>query len=114
MIHLKRAYDPPAKADGQRFLVDRLWPRGTKKEKLHLEGWIKDIAPTDALRKWFNHDPAKWKEFQRRYLAELKKTDAWKPLEEAARAGDITLVYGAKDSEHNNAVVLKSFLERKL
>lgn len=114
MIRIKRAYDPPAAADGKRFLVDRLWPRGTKKDKLQLDGWFKDIAPSDTLRKWFNHDPAKWKEFQRRYAAELKESKAWEPLVEAAREGDVTLVYGAKDSEHNNAVVLRSFLERKI
>ena len=82
MIQTKRAYEPPEAGDGKRFLVDRLWPRGTRKENLRLDGWLKEIAPSDALRKWFNHDPAKWKEFQRRYFAELKD---FRSLEAARR-----------------------------
>ncbi len=114
MIRIKRAYDPPEPGDGQRFLVDRLWPRGVKKEDLHLDGWLKEVAPSDALRRWFGHDPAKWEEFQERYFAELdEKPQAWLPLLEAARQGDITLVYGARDPLHNNAVALKAYLERK-
>ncbi len=115
-IAIKRAYDPPAKTNGLRFLVDRLWPRGVKKEKLHLDGWLKTVAPSDQLRKWFGHDPKKWPEFQKRYFAELNdQPETWKPLAEVHKAGkSITLVFGASDSEHNNAVALKAFLDRKL
>lgn len=115
MIFIKRTYEQPKRSDGARFLVDHLWPRGVKKENLKIESWVKDVAPSDALRKWFGHEPEKWKEFQRRYFAELKeKSETLKPLLEAARNGDITLVFGARDTEHNNAVALKSFLEKKL
>ena len=97
------------------MLVDRLWPRGVRKEKLELAGWLKEVAPGDALRKWFKHDPAKWSEFQRRYAAELERNpQAWQPILEAARKGRVTLLFAAKDAEHNNAVALKAFLERKL
>lgn len=110
-IQLKRAYDPPEEKDGARFLVDRLWPRGIKKEDLHLSGWLKEIAPSNALRKWFGHDPDQWEEFQRRYLSELEgKTEALQTLQQALRKGPVTLVYAAKDTERNNAVVLKEFL----
>ncbi|HEU5068859.1 MAG TPA: DUF488 domain-containing protein [Verrucomicrobiae bacterium] len=115
MIRTKRAYEPPAKADGRRFLVDRLWPRGVKKEALRLTAWIKDAAPSKELRQWFNHDPAKWKEFQRRYRIELDgQPAAWRPLLDAAKSGDVTLLFGAHDLEHNNAAVLKIYLEGKL
>lgn len=112
MISIKRAYDPASPDDGLRYLVDRLWPRGVKKESLKVEAWLKDVAPSDALRRWFGHDPAKWPEFQRRYAAELKRnSESWLPLLNAARRGDVTLVYGARDTEHNDAVVLKAYLE---
>ncbi len=115
MIQLKRAYDPAAKSDGTRFLVERLWPRGVKKESLHVEGWLKEVAPSTELRQWFSHDPSKWTEFRRRYFAELKaNADAWQPLLTAARRGRVTLVYSSHDSEHNNAVALKQFLEQHL
>ncbi len=115
MIQLKRAYDEPEPADGRRFLVDRLWPRGVKKEELALDGWHKDAAPSTELRRWFGHDPEKWPEFQRRYWIELDgKPESWQPLLTAAGEGDITLVYGARDTEHNDAVVLKAYLEEKL
>lgn len=115
MIRLKRAYDETSDEDGTRFLVDRLWPRGIKKEALHVESWVKEVAPSTELRRWFGHDPAKWAEFQQRYTAELEANPgAWKPLVIAARAGTITLVYGAKDRQHNDAVVLKAFLEERL
>ena len=114
-IQTKRVYEPPAPEDGARLLVDRLWPRGVKKEKLQLTGWLKEVAPADALRQWFNHDPARWKEFQRLYAAELEaKPKAWEPILQAARDGKVTLLFAAKDAEHNNAVALKAFLERKL
>ena len=114
MIRIKRVYDPPSPDDGARFLVDRLWPRGVAKDKLQITDWIKEVAPGDALRKWFGHDPKKWREFRRRYVSELKeKPNAWKPLADAARDGQITLLFAAKDLEHNNAVVLKKFLEQQ-
>lgn len=112
MIAIKRAYDPPAKTDGARILVERLWPRGVKKEKLKLTGWLKDAAPSTELRKWFSHDPDKWKEFQRRYRAELDKhPEAWQPILDAARKGKVTLLFSSHDAEHNNVVALKTYLE---
>jgi uncharacterized protein YeaO (DUF488 family) len=115
MIRIKRAYDPHAKEDGARFLVDRLWPRGIKKEVLPIAAWCKDAAPSNELRHWFNHDPAKWKDFQRRYRAELTASPvALQPLLDAAKQGDVTLLYSAHDAEHNNAQVLKAYLEEKL
>lgn len=114
MIQIKRVYDPAGSHDGRRFLVERLWPRGMKKESLAMEGWLKDVAPSNALRQWFGHDPAKWKEFQQRYSAELEKNPAaWEPLLDAARQGTVTLLYSAHDQEHNNALVLKSFLDER-
>jgi uncharacterized protein YeaO (DUF488 family) len=115
MIRIKRAYDPsPANEDGARFLVDRLWPRGIKKEALHMAAWYKEVAPSNELRRWFSHDPAKWKDFQRRYRVELTANPAaWQPLLDAAKQGDITLLYSAHDTEHNNAVALKAYLEEK-
>ncbi len=115
MIKIKRAYDPPARGDGKRFLVDRLWPRGMTKAKLRLDDWLKDVAPSNALRKQFHHDPAKWDEFKRRYFAELDAhPDAWQPILQAARRGNVILVYGARDTEHNNAVALKAYLEKQI
>jgi uncharacterized protein YeaO (DUF488 family) len=110
-IHLKRAYDAPAAGDGQRVLVDRLWPRGVAKEKAKLDLWLKDVAPSTELRQWFAHDPAKWKEFQRRYRAELKGNPAFARLGELARRGPLTLIYAARDEVHNEAAVLKQMLE---
>ncbi|MEJ2601169.1 MAG: DUF488 domain-containing protein [Anaerolineales bacterium] len=115
MIAVKRAYESPAAEDGQRFLVDRLWPRGVKKEDLQLDGWVKEVAPSDELRKWFGHDPDKWQEFTQRYRSELENSPgAWQPLLQAAERGDVTLIYSARDTEHNNALVLQDFLEDKL
>jgi len=115
MIQLKRAYERSGPKDGRRFLVERLWPRGVQKAKLPLDGWLKEVAPSTELRKWFGHDVEKWKEFQRRYRTELQeKPQSWKPLLEAARKGTITLVFSSHDAEHNNAVVLKNFLESHL
>lgn len=114
MIRVKRAYDAPVSEDGARFLVDRLWPRGVKKEALELDEWLKEVAPSDELRRWFGHEPEKWAEFQRRYFAELDdKPEAWQPILEAAGQGNVTLVYGARDTEHNNAVALKAYLEEQ-
>lgn len=113
MIKVKRTYDPPESDDDVRFLVDRLWPRGVKKEDLQLDRWLKDVAPSDDLRRWFGHDPAKWEEFQRRYFAELDgKAQALRPIRDAARQGNFTLLYSARDVEHNNAVALRAYLER--
>ncbi len=115
MIQLKRAYDKASDNDGARFLVERLWPRGVKKSALKLDGWLKDVAPSNDLRSWFGHDPGKWSEFKRRYVRELERNEAaWRPLLAGARRGRITLVYSAHDAEHNNAIVLKDFLEAKL
>ena len=113
MIKVKRVYEAAAAGDGARFLVDHLWPRGLKKEAVKMKAWLKDVSPSTELRKWFGHDPKKWAAFQRRYFAELKKKpEALKPLKEAAKEGDVTLLYGAKDTEHNNAVALKGYLEK--
>lgn len=115
MIKLKRAYEPPSEGDGVRFLVERLWPRGVKKDALPLAGWLKEVAPSTKLRQWFGHDPAKWPEFQRRYRAELdRNTEAVEPILKAGRRGRVTLIYSSHDQEHNNAVVLKAYLESHL
>ena len=114
MIKVKRAYDRVERGDGKRFLVDRLWPRGVMKGDLHIEGWLKDVAPSNELRKWFGHDPARWDEFQRLYFAELDaEPEAWQPILKVARRGNVTLLYGARDTEHNNAVALKEYLEKQ-
>lgn len=116
MIKVKRVYDPEEPDDGKRYLVERLWPRGVKRDALHLYGWLKDLAPSTELRRWFGHDPSKWQQFQQRYRAELEQADAIaiKELIAAAKTGNITLLYSARDREHNNALVLKSFLEEQL
>ena len=115
-IQLKRAYDKAARGDGLRILVDRLWPRGIKKEDLHLDAWPKTLAPSTELRKWFAHDPDRWPEFRKRYRAELKQIGATKLIRELMaslkRANTITLLYGAKDQEHNEAIVLRDLFAR--
>ena len=112
LLKTKRVYESAEASDGTRFLVDRLWPRGIKKEKLEMKAWLKDVAPSPALRKWFAHDPAKWQEFQNKYRAELEANpEVWKPILEAAKKGDVTLLYSARDTEHNSALLLKAFLE---
>ena len=112
MIKVKRVYEPPSEADGFRVLVDRLWPRGLTKERAAVDLWLKDIAPSTELRKWFGHDPAKWKQFQVRYRKELgEKKDALSLLKKKAKEHTVTLVYGARDEERNEAVVLKRILE---
>lgn len=110
-LRLKRAYAPAAAGDGTRILVDRLWPRGISKEKADLAEWMKEIAPSTALREWFGHDPARWPEFQRRYRAELAGHAAdLDRLRTLAQAGVVTLVYGARDTVHNDAAVLRDLL----
>ena len=111
-VMLKRAYALPTETDGQRVLVDRLWPRGVAKAKAGIDLWLKDVAPSTELRKWFAHDPEKWAEFKTRYRAELKGSAALAELKALARQGDITLIYGAKDQLNNEAVVLKQILDR--
>lgn len=110
-VRLKRAYDEPTAADNERILVDRLWPRGLTKAKAQIDVWLKDVAPSTDLRKWFGHDPAKWAEFQQRYRAELQGSPALAQLYALARQGDITLVYAARDQQHNEAVVLQELLQ---
>jgi uncharacterized protein YeaO (DUF488 family) len=115
MIAIKRAYEAASKADGARFLVDRLWPRGVKKEDLAIKAWLKDVAPSNELRRWYHHDLDQWNEFRRRYFAELEENpEAWQPLLEAAREGTLTLVYSAKNEDQNNAEALKEFLTEHL
>ena len=115
LIRIKRVYDLPTEEDGFRILVDRLWPRGISKEKAKLDLWMKDIAPSELLRTWFNHEPSKWGEFQKKYKTELSvKKASINQIEQLEKEkGAITLVYSARDTEHNNAVALKSVLERK-
>lgn len=115
MIQLKRVYEKQEPRDGTRFLIERLWPRGVRKADLDMQGWQKDAGPSDELRTWFSHDPAKWKEFQRKYFVELDhRPEAWQPILEAAHHGAVTLLYSSHDTEHNNAVALKSYLEARL
>jgi uncharacterized protein YeaO (DUF488 family) len=110
-VLLKRAYERPAPEDGRRFLVERLWPRGVRKAEVRLDGWLKGVAPSPALRRWFNHDPEKWPAFKRRYFDELRANEEeLTPLRDAGRRGPITLVYGARDTEHNAAVALREYL----
>lgn len=114
MIRIKRAYEPAARGDGRRLLVERLWPRGMRKEALSLDAWVKDVAPSTELRKWFSHRVDRWTGFQRRYRRELSAhRDAWSPILEASRRGPVTLVYSAHDAEHNAAVVLRDYLTRR-
>ena len=113
-IEIKRVYEEPGRADGTRILVDRLWPRGLSKERARVDLWLKDIAPSTELRKWFGHDPSKWSEFQARYRQELKsKADMLADLKKRAAETPVTLLYGAKDEVHNEAVVLQSLLQPK-
>jgi len=116
-VHIKRAYDEPSPDDGSRILVDRLWPRGVPRDTLALDDWLKDIAPSDELRRWFGHDVARWQEFVQRYLAELEAppaSDAVAALVQQARKGNVTLVYAARDTAHNNAVVLRDMVTDRL
>jgi len=115
MIYVKRVYSPPQHGKGGYFLVDRLWPRGIRKDEFHHVAWFKDVAPSHGLRNWYQHDPAKWEEFKRRYFSELdQKPEVWIPILDAAHKHDVILLYSAKDETHNNAVALKAYLENKL
>jgi uncharacterized protein YeaO (DUF488 family) len=112
MIQLKRAYEPPSEQDGYRVLIDRIWPRGVKKEELAVDTWLKEIAPSSDLRRWFNHEPQKWQEFCTRYKAELKdRQDVIEFLKEQSKDGVLTLIFGAKEIRYNNAVALKHYLD---
>ena len=112
MIKLKRVYEPASPGDGMRILVERLWPRGIKKSALKLDMWFKDIAPSDGLRRWFGHDPKRWEGFRDRYFAELDANpQAWEAIGKAAHRGRVTFVYSSHDTEHNNAVALKDYIE---
>jgi uncharacterized protein YeaO (DUF488 family) len=114
MIRVKRTYDPPARGDGWRVLVERLWPRGMKKDALAADAWLKEVAPSTELRKWFNHRVDRWEEFQRRYRDELKENpETWRPIAEVGRRGTVTLLYSAHDTEHNGALVLRDFLSKR-
>lgn len=110
-VKLKRAYEASSKSDGRRILVDRLWPRGLTKAKAGIDIWLKEVAPSTELRQWFGHDPEKWGEFKKRYQVELKSNPALAELQNLARQGDITLVYAARDEQHNEALVLKEILD---
>ena len=117
MIAIKRVYDAPSREDGVRILVDRVWPRGVSRAAAKIAGWMRELGPSDELRRFFGHDPARWREFGRRYRAELKRREAaplLAELIELARRGRLTIVYGARDREHNQAVVLKAVLDRRL
>jgi uncharacterized protein YeaO (DUF488 family) len=112
VIRLKRAYDPASRADGTRFLVERLWPRGIAKKDLPVDAWLKEAGPSTELRKWFSHDPEKWAEFCRRYFRELDtRPEAWRPIASAAHRGTVTLVYSSHDTQHNNALALQQYLK---
>jgi len=112
MIRTKRVYELPSKDDGKRVLVDRLWPRGLSKEKVAIDDWIKEIAPSDDLRKWFGHDPARWQEFRKKYREELRsKPELIAKLKGESKEGTVTLLYAAKDTKHNNAVALKEMID---
>jgi uncharacterized protein YeaO (DUF488 family) len=115
MIQLKRVYDKASADDGKRFLIERLWPRGIKKTALRIDAWLKEVGPSTPLRQWFGHEPKRWEEFRRRYFSELdRNADALAPILEAARQGRVTLLFSSHDTEHNNAVALKEYLEFKM
>lgn len=115
MIRIKRAYDPPKRGDGRRLLVERLWPRGMKKEALALDAWVKDVAPSAELREWFGHRVERWDEFRRRYREELSANpESWQPILQAAARGSVTLLYSAHDTDHNGALVLRDYLTERL
>lgn len=113
-VQVKRVYEPVAKSDGFRVLVDRLWPRGLSKKDAHIDLWLREVGPSTALRKWFNHDPARWTEFQRRYHAELREKRALlATIKKQAETGPVTLLYSAKDEQHNQAVAIRNLLLKR-
>ena len=117
MIAIKRVYEAPSRGDGTRILVDRLWPRGVKKEQAHIEKWMRELGPSNELRRFFGHDPKRWGDFCKRYRTELRRSEAKSLLDElleVASNGKLTLVYSARDEQHNQAVVLKEVLDAKL
>jgi uncharacterized protein YeaO (DUF488 family) len=115
LIALARVYDQEEAGSRPRFLVERLWPRGVRRADLQLSAWLPDVGPSSELRRWFGHEPRKWAEFRRRYFDELDQhPEAWRPLHDAAAAGDITLLYSSRDVEHNNAVALREYLKAQL
>jgi uncharacterized protein YeaO (DUF488 family) len=115
MIKIKRVYDHPSKGDGKRILIDRLWPRGLKKEDAHIDEWMKVIAPSNQLRKWFNHDPKKWDEFKSRFFTELRgNREIVEGIINAARKGTVTLLFGSKEERFNNAVALKEYIDARM
>jgi uncharacterized protein YeaO (DUF488 family) len=115
MVKIKRVYDEPSKGDGKRILIDRLWPRGLKKEHAQIDAWIKEIAPSNELRKWFNHEPNKWREFKNRFFMELEgKGDLVEEIASLARKGSVTLLFGSKEERFNNAVALKGYIDAKM
>lgn len=111
-VYIKRVYEDATSSDGLRILVDRLWPRGLRKDRLKLDLWLKDVAPSNELRKWFSHEPSKWEEFQSRYETELKDNSAWNILQNLLTNSNLTLLYSAKDPEHNQALVLQQLLQK--
>lgn len=114
-VRIKRIYDAPAEDDGYRVLVDRVWPRGLSKSKAQVDRWLKEIAPSTELRRWFGHDPSRWSEFRSRYRGELEASSALvEELVEKARSGPVTLLFGARDQHHNQAVVLREWLDERL
>jgi len=115
MINVKRVYDPPSRKDGKRILVDRLWPRGLRKEDARIVAWVREVSPSTELRLWYGHDPAKWGEFKTRYFAELRgEQEAVESILSAARRDTVTLLYSSKEERYNNAVALKGYLEARL
>jgi uncharacterized protein YeaO (DUF488 family) len=115
VIHLARVHDADDDGTGPRFLVERLWPRGVRRADLRFTAWLRDVAPSDELRRWFGHEPDRWDEFRRRYSAELDgRPEAWAPLREAAVKGDVTLLYSSRDVEYNNAVALRDYLRSQI
>jgi len=116
-VRIRRAYDPPLPEDGRRVLVERLWPRGMKKERLFINAWLKELAPSDELRRWFGHDPERWQEFQRRYRDELRDIPQRRLLDELAQQAlrrDVTLIYSSREEHFNNAVVLRDVIEERM
>ncbi len=113
-VQIKRVYEAPSRNDGTRILVERLWPRGMRKTDLQLDAWMKGVAPSPLLRTWYGHVPARWEEFRRRYIAELDRSGAWRPLCDLARKKRLTLLYGARDEQRNSALLLRDYLVQKL